>query len=105
MLIITKGGHTMMMNPPHPGELLREDVVLELGLSVTETAARLGMSRVALSRVLNGRAAISLVLALRLEMAGVSTARAWLAMQVNHDLAQAKRHVQPPIRALQPTQG
>ena len=45
----------MMMNPPHPGELLREDVIAELGLSVKETAERLGMSRVALSRVLNGR--------------------------------------------------
>ena len=44
----------MMMNPPHPGELLREDVIAELGLSVKETAERLGMSRVALSRVLNG---------------------------------------------------
>jgi len=93
-----------MMNPPHPGELLREDVITALGLSITETADRLGMSRVALSRVLNGRAAISPDLALRLEMAGVSTARAWLAMQVNYDLAQAKLHPQPLIRALQSDQ-
>lgn len=93
----------MIMNPPHPGELLRDDVIAELGLSVTETAERLGMSRVALSRVLNARAAISPDLALRLEMAGVSTARAWLAMQANYDLAQAKQHTQPPIRALQST--
>ncbi|TVP59561.1 MAG: addiction module antidote protein, HigA family [Halomonadaceae bacterium] len=90
----------MMTDPPHPGELLREDVIAELGLSVKETAERLGMSRVALSRVLNGRAAISPDLALRLEMAGVSTARAWLGMQVNYDLAQARQHSQPPIRAL-----
>ncbi|WP_343222713.1 HigA family addiction module antitoxin [Marinobacterium ramblicola] len=89
------------MNPPHPGEMLREDVIAELGLSVTEAADRLGMSRVALSRVLNGRAAVSPDLALRLEMAGVSTARAWLAMQVNYDLAQARLHSQPPIRPLQ----
>ncbi len=80
----------MLMNPPHPGELLRDDVIAELGLSFTETADRLGMSRVALSRVLNGRAAISPDLALRLETAGVSTARAWLAMQRNYDLAQAR---------------
>jgi addiction module HigA family antidote len=93
----------MMMNPPHPGELLRDDVIVELGLSVTETAERLGMSRVALSRVLNARAAISPDLALRLEMAGVSTARAWLAMQANYDLARAKQHTQPPVRALQMT--
>ena len=90
-----------MLNPPHPGELLRDDVINELGLSVTETAQRLGMSRVALSRVLNGRAAISPDLALRLEMAGVSTARAWLAMQLNYDLAQAKKHPQPEVQALQ----
>ena len=92
----------MMMNPPHPGEILREDVIAELGLSVTETAKRLGVSRVALSRVLNCRAAISPDLALRLESAGVSTARAWLAMQTNHDLAQARERPQPSVHALQP---
>ncbi|WP_273724013.1 HigA family addiction module antitoxin [Bartonella sp. AU18XJBT] len=90
----------MMKNPPHPGELLREDVILELGLSVTETAERLGMSRVAFSRVLNGKAAISPNLAIRLEMAGVSTARAWLAMQTNYDLAQALKQKQPKIHPL-----
>lgn len=88
----------MMKNPPHPGELLREDVINELGLSVTEAASRLGMSRVALSRVLHAKAAISPDLALRLEMAGVSTARAWLAMQINYDLAQAKQHIHPVIK-------
>ncbi|GGN32393.1 MULTISPECIES: HigA family addiction module antitoxin [Marinomonas] len=90
----------MMINPPHPGELLREDVINELGLSVTETAHRLGMSRVALSRVLNGRASISPDLAIRLEIAGVSTAKAWLAMQINYDLAQARQHTQPHIQPL-----
>ncbi|WP_211138772.1 HigA family addiction module antitoxin [Nitrosococcus oceani] len=90
-----------MINPPHPGELLREDVIAELGLTVKETADRLGISRVALSRVLNGRAAISPDLALRLEMAGVSTAHTWLAMQVNFDLALARQRSHPPIRALQ----
>ena len=90
----------MMKNPPHPGELLRDDVIAELGLSVTETAERLGMSRVAFSRVLNGKAAISPGLAIRLERAGVSTARAWLAMQANYDLAVAMKHPQPPVRAL-----
>jgi len=92
----------MMKNPPHPGVLLREDVIAELGLSVTETAARLGMSRVAFSRVLNGKAKISPDLAIRLERAGISTARAWLAMQANHDLAQAMKHPQPTVRAIAP---
>lgn len=91
----------MMTNPPHPGELLRDDVINALGLTVTEAADRLGMSRVALSRVLNSRAAVSPDLAVRLEMAGVSTARAWLSMQVNYDLAQARQHPQPQVRALQ----
>lgn len=90
----------MMKNPPHPGELLREDVIIELGLSVTETAERLGMSRVALSRVLNAKAGISADLAIRLEQAGVSTAKAWLTMQTNYDLAQAQKRPQPIVRSL-----
>jgi addiction module HigA family antidote len=50
--------------------------------------------------VLNGRAGISPALALRLEKAGISSARAWLAMQANYDLWQAMQHEQPPVRAL-----
>lgn len=90
-----------MHNPPHPGEVLKEDVIAPLGLSVTEAAERLAMSRVAFSRVLNGKAGISPDLAVRLEQAGVSTARAWLAMQANYDLWQAMQHEQPPVRRLQ----
>ncbi|WP_375676223.1 MULTISPECIES: HigA family addiction module antitoxin [unclassified Bartonella] len=77
----------MMKNPSHLGELLREDVIKELGLSFNEAAEWLGISRVALSRVLNEKAAMSANLAIRLEMAGVSTARAWLTMQTNYDLS------------------
>ncbi len=91
----------MMHNPPHPGELLRDEVIVALDLSVTEAASRLAMSRVALSRVLNGKAAISPELALRLEQAGAGTARAWLAMQANHDLWRARQHSQPVVRRLQ----
>ena len=90
----------MMKSPPHPGEILREDVIAELGLTVTEAAERLSMSRVALSRVLNCKAGISPDLAIRLERAGVSTARAWLAMQTNYDLAQAMKRPQPSVKAL-----
>ncbi|UNF40320.1 HigA family addiction module antitoxin [Bartonella krasnovii] len=79
----------MMKNPPYPGELLREDVIKELGLSINEAAEWLGISRKALSRVLNGKAALRAHLAIRLEMAGVSTARAWLALQTNYDLSKA----------------
>ena len=90
-----------MHNPPHPGELLRDEVITALNMSVTEAASRLAMSRVALSRVLNGKAAISPDLALRLEQAGASTARVWLAMQANYDLWRARQHVQPVVRRLQ----
>lgn len=91
----------MMHNPPHPGGILKDEVLAPLNLSVTEAASRLAMSRVALSRVLNGKAAISPDLAVRLEQAGVSTARAWLSMQANYDLWQAMQHRQPDVRALQ----
>lgn len=93
----------MTMNQPtHPGEVLREDVIAESGLTVKEVAERLGMSRTALSRVLNCRAAVSPDLALRLEQAGVSTADMWLTLQLNYDLAQARQHPQPAVRAIGP---
>ncbi len=84
----------MMKTPPHPGHMLRDDVLAPLGLGVSAAAHKLGMSRVALSRVLNGRAAISPDLALRLESAGVSTARFWMTLQTNYQLAHAR--TQPP---------
>ncbi|HAT05503.1 MULTISPECIES: HigA family addiction module antitoxin [Aeromonas] len=90
----------MMHNPPHPGTLLGEDVIKALGLKITEVARRLGVSRVSLSRVVNGHAALSPELAHRLELAGVGTARAWLAMQVNYDLAALQQQPQPTVRAL-----
>ena len=87
----------MLHDHPHPGELLREDVIRPAGLSVSHAAQCLGMSRVALSRVLNGKAAISPDLAIRLEMAGISTAQAWLSMQMNYDLSRARQTPQPMI--------
>jgi len=91
----------MIHTHPHPGEMLKETVFEPLGLSVTEAAERLSMSRVALSRVLNGKAGISPDLALRLEMAGVSKARFWMNLQSNYDLWCAMQHAQPPVRRLQ----
>lgn len=92
----------MMNNPVHPGEILREDVLADLGLGVSETASRLGVSRVSLSRVLHGHARISSNLAIRLEAAGVGTARAWLAMQAAHDLATERAAGTPKVRPLAP---
>jgi addiction module HigA family antidote len=89
-----------MRNPTHPGEILREDVLADLGLSVREAASRLGISEVILSRVLRGRARLSTNLAVRLECAGVGTARAWLAMQLAHDLAVERATGTPQVRRL-----
>jgi antitoxin HigA-1 len=89
-----------MKSPPHPGTMLRADVLEPLGLGVTEAAQKLGMSRVALSRVVNGRAGISPDLAIRLEKAGVSTARFWMALQSNYELACAYARAMPPVEQL-----
>ena len=97
---------TKMYNPPHPGLTLRDDVLPALGLSVTEAAQQLDVARVTLSRVLNGRAAISPEMALRIEAwLGVERggeARLWLAEQSAYDMWQTKQrlksapfHVQP----------
>ena len=91
----------MMKNHPHPGELLREDVLLPLGIEVTDAAQRLGMSRTTLSRVINGRAGISPDLAIRLERAGASTARFWMTLQSNYELSLAEQRKQPTVQRLQ----
>ena len=90
------------LNHPHPGSTLRDQVIEPLQLSVSEAAQKLGMSRTALSRVLNGKAGISPDLAIRLEMAGISTARFWSALQTEYDLAQARQHKQPHVDRLMP---
>lgn len=79
------------LNHPHPGITLREDVIEPLNLTVSDAAEKLGMSRNALSRVLNGKAGISFELAIRLEAAGISTARFWTALQYEYDLEKAKQ--------------
>lgn len=91
----------MMHNPPHPGGILKCDVLDPLNLSVAEAARRLGVSRASLSRIINGKATMSPDLALRLEKAGVSTAHALLAMQTNYQLWQAMQRPQPTVRPLQ----
>lgn len=91
----------MIHRHPHPGEVLRESVIEPLQLSVTEAAARLRMSRVALSRVLNGKASISPELAVRLQHGGAGTARAWMHLQANYDLYCAMQQVHPDVQPLQ----
>ncbi len=80
-----------MKNPPHPGRSIKQNCLEALGLNVTEGASVLGVARHTLSRVLNGHAAISPEMAIRLEKAGWSTADFWLRLQTAYDLAQARR--------------
>ena len=84
-----------MYNPPHPASILREDVLPALGLTVTEAARQLGVSRVALSRVLNERAGISVDLARRIEAwlgpENGGNAETWLRMQIDYDLWQSNK--------------
>ncbi len=80
-----------MKNPVHPGALVRHDCLEFFGLSVTAGARVLGVSRQALNNVVNGRAAISPEMAIRLTKAFGSTPETWLAMQMAYDLAQARK--------------
>ena len=82
-----------MHNPPHPGEVLRELCIQPLGLTVTETAESLGVSRKTLSAILNGRAGISPEMAIRLSMAFDTSAESWLNQQMQYDLWIANRAI------------
>lgn len=79
-----------MFNPPHPGEVLKDGVMVE-GVTVTGLAKQLGVTRVALSRVLNAHAGISADMALKLARIFGGSAESWLYMQANYDLWQAER--------------
>jgi len=80
-----------MHNPPHPGEVLKDLCLDPLGITVTEAAKALGVSRKTLSAILNGRAGISPEMAVRLSMAFGTTAESWLNQQVQYDLSQVER--------------
>ena len=84
-----------MHNPAHPGEVLREYLPETLGVS--EAAARLGVTRQALSALLNGRAGVSAQMALRLEAALGTSAEMWVEMQAGYDLWQARQHAKPKV--------
>ena len=91
-----------MLNPPHPGEGLREDVIVALGLTVTETAKALGVSRKTLSEITNGKSPITPDIAVRLERAfGNPPADMWLRLQAAYDLRRAERRLKnTPVRKL-----
>ncbi len=95
-----------MHNPPHPGLTLRDDVLPALGLTVTEAAQQLNVARATLSRVINGRAAISPEMALRIEAwLGVGRggeARLWIAEQSAYDMWQAEQRIKGAPLHVQP---
>ncbi len=80
-----------MFNPPHPGEILRDECLKPLRLTVTAAAKGLGVSRGSLSELLNGHNGVSADMAIRLEKAGWGSAKSWLRNQVSYDLWQARR--------------
>ena len=90
-----------MHNPPYPGATLREDILPALGLTVTDAARQLGVTRVALSRVLNGRAGISPAMARRIEAwlgpARGGDAELWLRMQLIYDLWRERQRPAPRV--------
>ena len=90
-----------MHNPPHPGEILKEDVLEAEGVKVTEAARQLGVSRVTLSRLLNGKSGVSVDMALRLAQWLGTTPEVWLRMQDARDLWQARQSKLPEVIPLQ----
>lgn len=80
-----------MKNPPHPGRSIRSACLEPLGLSISEGAKILGVTRQALNNVIAGKSAISPEMAIRLTKAFGSTEETWLRMQLAYDLARARR--------------
>ncbi len=79
-----------MHDPPHPGGIVRRQCLEPLGLTVTRAAEGLGVTRQALSELLNGRTGVSVEMAIRLSKAFGSTPETWLGMQMAYDLWQAR---------------
>jgi addiction module HigA family antidote len=92
---------TAMYNPPHPGEIIKEDVLKAESIKVTEAARQLGVSRVALSRLLNGKAGVSVDMAIRLGQWLGTRPEVWLRMQDACDLWQARKSRRPEVKPLQ----
>lgn len=90
-----------MFNPPHPGLILKDTVLRnDGGISVKEFAEKLGMTRTAISRVVNGKASISPELAVRLAAFLNITARSWLTMQAEYDLWKIRKKRRPKIQRM-----
>ena len=80
-----------MKNPPHPGRIIRQECIEPLGLTITEAAKRLGVTRQTLNNLVNGKGGISPEMSIRLSKAFGSNPEIWLGMQMEYDLAQAEK--------------
>ncbi len=83
-----------MQSPPHPGEIVKYECLEPLGLSVTRAAEGLGITRQALSDLINGKSGVSVDMAIRLSKAFGSTPETWLGMQMAYDLWQARERAE-----------
>lgn len=93
---------TRVHNPPHPGEVLRDGVFTDTGITITEFAKRIGVTRVMLSRVLNCKVGVSADMAVRLAAALGGSAESWLHMQANYDLWRAKKSLKQAVAKFEP---
>ncbi len=93
---------TRMFNPPHPGEVLRDGVFNGTGITITAFAQRIGVTRVTLSNVLNGKNGISADMAVRLAAALGGSAESWLNLQVQYDLALSEAALKETVAKIQP---
>jgi len=81
-----------MHNPPHPGLIIKELCLVPLGITVTDAAKALGVSRKTLSSIINGKAGISPAMAVRLSTAFNTSSESWMNQQSQYDLWQAEQH-------------
>ena len=81
-----------MKNPPHPGRIIRQECIEPLGLTITDAAARLGVTRQALNNLINGKAGVSPEMSIRLSKAFGSTPDVRLGLQMQYDLAEDEKH-------------
>ena len=93
---------TRMHNPPHPGEVLRDGVFTGTGITVTDFARRIGVTRVTLSNVLNGKNGVSADMAVRLAAALGGSAESWLHMQAQYDLAASEKSLKKVLAKIEP---
>lgn len=104
MKTITRQTGNRQHNPPHPGEVISGLWLEPLGLSITDAAAALGVSRKTLSKIINGGGAVTPEMAVRLELAFGASAQSWLGHQAAYDLWQVDRQRNALAREVRPVE-